>query len=110
MSDSSIPSDQSTDTDTIKLRQIEERRQARLQAQSEWRRSNTLLCDCRSCINARELKATEEKSARLRELKATEEKSARLRELKATEEKSARRGWAPSPGIPINPILARGNH
>jgi len=97
MSDSSIPSDQSTDTDTIKLRQIEERRQARLQAQSEWRRSNTLLCDCRSCINARELKATEEKSAR-------------LRELKATEEKSARRGWAPSPGIPINPILARGNH
>ena len=57
MSDSSIPSDQSTDTDTIKLRQIEERQQARLQAQSEWRRSNTLLCDCRSCINARELRS-----------------------------------------------------
>ena len=56
MSDSSIPSDQSTDTDTIKLRQIEERQQSRLQAQSEWRRSNTLLCDCSNCINARDLK------------------------------------------------------
>jgi len=54
MSDSSIPTDQSTHTDTIKLRQVEERQQARLQAQSEWRRSNTLLCDCRSCIKARE--------------------------------------------------------
>ena len=54
MSDSSIPTDQSTDTDTIILRQVEERQQARLQAQSEWRRSNTLLCDCRSCIKARE--------------------------------------------------------
>ena len=55
MSDSSIPSDL-VDQDTIKLRQVEERRQARLQEQSEWRRSNTLLCDCSSCINARELK------------------------------------------------------
>jgi hypothetical protein len=64
MSDSSIPSDQSTDTDTIKLRQIEERQQARLQAQAEWRRSNTLLCDCRSCIKARELISGDAESAR----------------------------------------------
>ena len=53
MSDSSIPNNL-IDQDTIKLRQVEERQQARLQAQSEWRRSNTLLCDCRSCIKARE--------------------------------------------------------
>jgi len=39
---------------SIELSQAEERRQARLQEQSEWRRSNTLLCDCSSCINARE--------------------------------------------------------
>jgi len=57
MSDSSIPSDL-VDQDTVKLRQAEERRQARLQEQSEYRRSNTLLCDCSSCINARELKAS----------------------------------------------------
>ena len=56
MSDSSIPSDL-VDKDIVKSRQVEERRQARLQAQSEWRRSNTLLCDCSNCINARELKA-----------------------------------------------------
>ena len=40
---------------SIELSQAEERRQARLQEQSEWRRSNTLLCDCSNCINAREL-------------------------------------------------------
>ena len=57
MSDSSIPSDL-VDQDTVKLRLAEERRQARLQEQSEYRRSNTLLCDCSSCINARELKAS----------------------------------------------------
>ena len=34
--------------------QAEERKQARLKAQSEWRRSNTLLCDCRSCIKMRD--------------------------------------------------------
>ena len=55
MSDSSIPSDL-VNQDTIKLRQVEERQQARLQEQSEWRRSNTLLCDCSNCINARDLK------------------------------------------------------
>ena len=54
MSDSSIPSDL-VDQNTVKLRQVEERQQARLQEQSEWRRSNTLLCDCSNCINAREL-------------------------------------------------------
>jgi hypothetical protein len=53
MSDSSIPSDL-VDQNTVKLRQVEERQQARLQEQSEWRRSNTLLCDCINCINARE--------------------------------------------------------
>ena len=63
MSDSSIPSDL-LDQDTIKLRQVEERQQARLQAQSEWRRSNTLLCDCRSCIKARELISGDAESAR----------------------------------------------
>jgi hypothetical protein len=56
MSDSSIPNNQSTHTDTVKLSQAEERRQARLQEQSEWRRSNTLLCDCSNCINQLELK------------------------------------------------------
>ena len=56
MSDSSIPNNL-INQDTIKLRQVEERQQARLQEQSEWRRSNTLLCDCSNCINARELKA-----------------------------------------------------
>jgi hypothetical protein len=56
MSDSSIPSDL-VDQNTIKLRHVEERKQARLQAQSEWRISNTLLCDCRSCIKARELRS-----------------------------------------------------
>ena len=55
MSDSSIPNNL-IDQDTIKLRQVEDRQQARLQEQSEWRRSNTLLCDCSNCINARELK------------------------------------------------------
>ena len=55
MSDSSIPNNL-IDQDTIKLRQVEERQQARLQEQSEWRRSNTLLCDCSNCINARDLK------------------------------------------------------
>ena len=45
MSDSSIPNNL-IDQDTIKLRQVEDRQQARLQEQSEWRRSNTLLCDC----------------------------------------------------------------
>ena len=45
MSDSSIPSDL-VDQDTVKLRLAEEIRQARLQEQSEYRRSNTLLCDC----------------------------------------------------------------
>ena len=55
MSDSSIPSDL-VNQDTIKLRQVEERQQARLQEQSEWRRSNTLLCNCINCINAREPK------------------------------------------------------
>jgi hypothetical protein len=52
---------------SIELSQAEERRQARLQAQSEWRRSNTLLCDCNNCINSRELnKETDVKeSARL---------------------------------------------
>ena len=57
MSDSSIPNNL-INQDTIKLRQVEERQQARLQEQSEWRRSNTLLCDCSNCsncINAREL-------------------------------------------------------
>ena len=58
MSDSSIPSDL-VDKDIVKSRQVEERRQARLQEQYEWRRSNTLLCDCSNCIKAqeRELKA-----------------------------------------------------
>lgn len=42
------------DQNTIELRQIEERIQARLQAQAEWRRSNTLLCDCPSCIKLRD--------------------------------------------------------
>ena len=56
MSDSSILNNQSTHTDTVKLSQAEERLQARLQEQSEWRRSNTLLCDCSNCINARDLK------------------------------------------------------
>ena len=56
MSDSSIPNNQSTHTDTVKLSQTEERLQARLQEQSEWRRSNTLLCDCSNCINQLELK------------------------------------------------------
>ena len=55
MSDSSIPNNL-IDQDTIKLRQVEDRQQARLQEQSEWRRSNTLLCDCSNCINARDLK------------------------------------------------------
>jgi hypothetical protein len=55
MSDSSIPNNL-INQDTIKLRQVEERKQARFQEQSEWRRSNTLLCDCINCINARELK------------------------------------------------------
>jgi len=76
MSDSSIPNNQSTHTETaaettaavVSARhaeqaagradnaRAEERLQARLQEQSEWRRSNTLLCDCSNCINARELK------------------------------------------------------
>ena len=64
MSDSSIPRDlvdQSTHTDTVKLRQAEERLQARFQEQSEWYRlrMNTSLCDCSNCINARELKAAD---------------------------------------------------
>ena len=64
MSDSSIPSDlvdQSTHTDTVKLRQAEERLQARFQEQSEWYRlhGGTSLCDCSNCINARERKAAE---------------------------------------------------
>lgn len=60
MSDSSIPNNL-INQDTIKLRQVEERQQARLQEQAEWRRSNTLLCDCSNCINAqeRELKAVD---------------------------------------------------
>jgi hypothetical protein len=62
MSDSSIPSDivdKSTHTDTVKLRQAEERLQARFQEQSEWYRLNAgkLLCDCSNCINARKLGA-----------------------------------------------------
>ena len=61
MSDRSIPRDQSTDTDTVKLSQAEERRQARFQEQSEWYRfrGETSLCNCSHCINARELKAAE---------------------------------------------------
>ena len=61
MSDSSIPSDQSTHTDTVKLRQAEERLQARFQEQSEWYRlrKETSLCDCSNCINARELRSGE---------------------------------------------------
>ena len=61
MSDSSIPNNL-INQDTIKLRpDFEERQQARLQEQSEWRRSNILLCDCSNCINAqeRELKAVD---------------------------------------------------
>ena len=64
MSDSSIPSDQSTHTDTVELRQAEERLQARFQEQSEWYRlrrlrGETSLCDCSNCINARERKSSE---------------------------------------------------
>ena len=59
MSDSSIPSDlvdQSTHTDTVKLRQDEERLQAAFQEQSErYRTRKSSLCDCSNCINAREL-------------------------------------------------------
>ena len=60
MSDSSIPSDL-VDQDTVKLRQAEERLQARFQEQSEWYRlyGGTSLCDCSNCINARELKAAD---------------------------------------------------
>ena len=51
MSDSSFPVDQ---TDTFKLRQSEERRQA-FQEQSEmYHTMKTSLCDCSNCINARE--------------------------------------------------------
>jgi hypothetical protein len=58
MSDSSIPNNQSTHTDTVKLSQTEERLQARLQEQSEWYRlrKESFLCDCSNCINARDLK------------------------------------------------------
>ena len=60
MSDSSIPSDL-VDQDTVKLRQDEERLQARFQEQSEWYRlyGGSSLCDCSNCINARELKAAD---------------------------------------------------
>ena len=63
MSDSSIPSDL-VDQNTVKLRQVEERRQARLQEQSEWRRSNTLLCDCSNCIKQLEKETDVKESAR----------------------------------------------
>jgi len=57
MSDSSIPNNQSTHTDTVKLSQAEERLQA-FREQSEryqsWKES--FLCDCSNCINARDLK------------------------------------------------------
>ena len=60
MSDSSISNDQSTNTDTVELRQDEGRRQA-FQEQSEWYRlrEGTLLCDCSNCIRTRELKDAE---------------------------------------------------
>jgi len=60
MSDSSISSDQSTNTKTFESRQSEEKiLQDRFQEQSEWYRlhGGTSLCDCSNCINARELKA-----------------------------------------------------
>jgi hypothetical protein len=52
MSDSSIPVDQ---TDTLKLRQTEERLQAAFQEQAEmYRTMKSSLCDCSNCIKARE--------------------------------------------------------
>jgi len=63
MSDSSIPIDL-VDKNTVKLRQVEERQQARLQEQSEWRRSNTLLCDCSNCIKQLEKETDVKESAR----------------------------------------------
>ena len=63
MSDSSIPNNL-INQDTIKLRQVEERQQARLQEQSEWRRSNTLLCDCSNCIKQLEKETDVKESAR----------------------------------------------
>ena len=70
MSDSSIPSDL-VDKDIVKSRQVEERRQARLQEQYEWRRSNTLLCDCSSCKRqARLQEQSEWRRSNARELKA----------------------------------------
>ena len=52
MSDSSIPVDQ---TDTVKLRQTEERLQAAFQEQAEmYRTMKSSLCDCSNCIKARE--------------------------------------------------------
>jgi hypothetical protein len=71
MSNSSIPNDlvdQSTHTDTFKLRQTEEGLQAAFQQQSEmYRTKKSCLCDCNNCIRARELKAGEvEESAKRR--------------------------------------------
>ena len=66
MSDSSISSDQYTNTKTFESRQSEEKRlQDRFQEQSEWYRlhSGTSLCDCSNCINARELKAHDEEES-----------------------------------------------
>ena len=52
MSDSSIPVDQ---TDTVKLRQTEERLQTAFQEQAEmYRTMKSSLCDCSNCIKARE--------------------------------------------------------
>jgi hypothetical protein len=63
MSDSSIPNNL-INQDTVKLRQVEERQQARLQEQSDRRRSNTLLCDCSNCIKQLEKETDVKESAR----------------------------------------------
>ena len=62
MSDSSIPSVHTRDTDTLELRQTEDKKLKDLfQEQNEWYRlhGGTSLCDCSNCINARELKEPE---------------------------------------------------
>ena len=51
MSDSSIPVDQ---TDTLKLRQTEERLQAFQEQAEMYRTMKSSLCDCSNCIKARE--------------------------------------------------------